>query len=277
MRFDLVDLQLFIAVAETRSITNGAQRVHLALASASERIKGLEAALGVSLLRRVRRGVELTAAGESLLDHARIVIHNVEALRGDLAEFSKGMKATVRFLGPVPRARLATLYGERATLRAVLEHGLARHRVGPEREANFAGSTRLRRAVAQRAGERGRGRAPVLADRHRVGEAQHRGAGPLRHLSRDVAGSPSVPLDGEGVLLLDEEETPVRPGHVVARPPATGVAHAFRAGDPGLTYLAYGTREPNDICYYPRSSKIFWRGVGLIARLEPLDYWDGED
>ena len=98
MRFDLVDLQLFIAVAETRSITNGAQRVHLALASASERIKGLEAALGVSLLKRVRRGVELTAAGESLLDHARIVMHNVEALRGDLADFSKGMKATVRFL-----------------------------------------------------------------------------------------------------------------------------------------------------------------------------------
>jgi len=98
MRFDLVDLQLFIAVAETRSITNGAERVHLALASASERIKGLEAALGVSLLTRGRRGVELTAAGESLLDHARIVIHNVEALRGDLAEFAKGMKATVRLL-----------------------------------------------------------------------------------------------------------------------------------------------------------------------------------
>ena len=50
MRFDLVDLQLFIAVAETRSITGGASRVHLALASASERIKGLEAALGVALL-----------------------------------------------------------------------------------------------------------------------------------------------------------------------------------------------------------------------------------
>ncbi len=40
MRFDLVDLQLFVAVAETRSITNGAAKVHLALASASERIKG---------------------------------------------------------------------------------------------------------------------------------------------------------------------------------------------------------------------------------------------
>ena len=85
MRFDLVDLQLFIAVAETRSITAGAERANLALASASARIKGLEAALGVALLKRGRRGVELTAAGESLLDHARIIIHDVEAMRGDLA------------------------------------------------------------------------------------------------------------------------------------------------------------------------------------------------
>ena len=98
MRFDLVDLQLFVAVAETRSITNGAQRVHLALASASARIKGLEEALGVALLTRGRRGVELTPAGESLLDHARIVLHNVEAMRGDLLAFARGAKATVRFL-----------------------------------------------------------------------------------------------------------------------------------------------------------------------------------
>ena len=105
MRFDLVDLQLFIAVAETRSITNGAERVHLALASASARIKGLEAALGVSLLKRGRRGVELTAAGESLLDHARIVMHNVEAMRGDLAAFAtrhEGDRPLPRqYVGPV--------------------------------------------------------------------------------------------------------------------------------------------------------------------------------
>jgi uncharacterized cupin superfamily protein len=87
-----------------------------------------------------------------------------------------------------------------------------------------------------------------------------------------------VMLDGDGVLVLDDEvQTPVRPGHVVARPAGTGVAHLFRAGDAGLTYLAYGTREPADICYYPRSNKISFRGVKLIARLERLDYWDGED
>src|SRR5256714_7316326 len=98
MRFDLVDLQLFIAVAETRSITRGAQRVNLALASASERIKGLEESLAVPLLKRGRRGVELTSAGESLLDHARIVMHNVDAMRGDLASFASGAKASVHLL-----------------------------------------------------------------------------------------------------------------------------------------------------------------------------------
>ena len=98
MRFDLVDLQLFVAVAETRSITGGAGRVHLALASASERIKALEDALAVPLLKRVRRGVELTSAGESLLDHARIVLHNVDALHGDLASFASGARASVHLL-----------------------------------------------------------------------------------------------------------------------------------------------------------------------------------
>ncbi len=86
-----------------------------------------------------------------------------------------------------------------------------------------------------------------------------------------------VILDGEGSLVLGDDETSVGPGHVVARPAGTGVAHAFRAGERGLTYLAYGTRHPGDICCYPRSGKIAFRGVGVIARLERLDYWDGED
>jgi uncharacterized cupin superfamily protein len=86
-----------------------------------------------------------------------------------------------------------------------------------------------------------------------------------------------VILDGSGVLLLGDEEIEVRPGHVISRPPGTGVAHTFRAGDAGLGYLAYGTREPGDMCHYPRSNKVSFRGLGLIARLEPLDYWDGED
>jgi uncharacterized cupin superfamily protein len=91
-----------------------------------------------------------------------------------------------------------------------------------------------------------------------------------------------VVLDGDGHLLLWEEagivEHPVRGGSVVSRPAGTGVAHTFRAGDQGMTLLAYGTRDPREVCYYPRSNKVYFIGLGLVARLgEPLDYWDGEE
>jgi uncharacterized cupin superfamily protein len=86
-----------------------------------------------------------------------------------------------------------------------------------------------------------------------------------------------VVLAGDGVLALGEQEVPVGTGSVVARPASTGVAHAFRAGDHGLTYLAYGSREPGDACYYPRSNKISFRGLGVVCRIEHLDYWDGEE
>lgn len=98
MRFDLVDLHLFVAVADSRSITQGAARCNLALASASARIKGLEEALGVALLTRGRRGVAPTAAGENLLGHARVVLQDVEIMRGDLAAYASGAKASVHML-----------------------------------------------------------------------------------------------------------------------------------------------------------------------------------
>ena len=96
-----------------------------------------------------------------------------------------------------------------------------------------------------------------------------------------------VILDGEGTLELwpspqaeasgkTREDVPLRPGHVVARPPGSRVAHAFEAGPSGLTMLIYGTRRPNDICWYPRSRKIYWRGLGVIGRIETLAYGDGE-
>ena len=86
-----------------------------------------------------------------------------------------------------------------------------------------------------------------------------------------------VVLDGTGTVMLGDKEHAVRRGHVVARPAATRVAHSFRAGDDGLTMLAYGTRKPNDIAYYPRSNKTYFRGVGVMIRAERLDYWDGEE
>jgi uncharacterized cupin superfamily protein len=86
-----------------------------------------------------------------------------------------------------------------------------------------------------------------------------------------------VVLGGDGVVRLGDERFPVRSGSVVARPPGTGVAHSFIAGDRGLELLGWGTREPNDICFYPDSGKVYLCGVGVIGRLEPCGYWDGEE
>ena len=60
MRFDLTDLTLFVHVVEAGSITHGAERMHLAIAAASTRIRNMEAMLGTPLLHRERQGVHPT-------------------------------------------------------------------------------------------------------------------------------------------------------------------------------------------------------------------------
>lgn len=86
-----------------------------------------------------------------------------------------------------------------------------------------------------------------------------------------------VVLEGAGVMVLDDEEIAIGPGHVIGRPAGTGVAHTFRAGGEALTILAYGSHDPGDLLYFPRSQKIALRGVGIVARVQAVDYWDGED
>jgi uncharacterized cupin superfamily protein len=72
-----------------------------------------------------------------------------------------------------------------------------------------------------------------------------------------------VVLEGGGTIFLGGEAHPVRAGSIVSRPAGTRVAHCWTAGPEGLTALFYGTREPNDIVWYPRTRELFFRGVGV--------------
>jgi DNA-binding transcriptional LysR family regulator len=98
MHFDLTDLRLFLHTTETGSITAGAARSHLALASASARLRGLEASLGTALLTRGRRGVQPTAAGQALAYHARALLQQVGRMQEDLGDYASGFKGRVRLL-----------------------------------------------------------------------------------------------------------------------------------------------------------------------------------
>ena len=96
MRFDLITLNLVLAIAESRSITRGAEREHLALAAASKRLSDLEARLGVALFDRRARGVELTEGGRALVRHIRSLNASLHALESEVVEFSRGIKGHLR-------------------------------------------------------------------------------------------------------------------------------------------------------------------------------------
>jgi DNA-binding transcriptional LysR family regulator len=98
MRFDLVDLNLFRHIVEAGSITQGAERAHLALAAASTRVRHMEQALGAALLVRGRQGVAPTQAGRTLLQHARGILRQAERLHEDLGAYAGGFAGQIRVL-----------------------------------------------------------------------------------------------------------------------------------------------------------------------------------
>ncbi|MEC5408284.1 LysR family transcriptional regulator [Paraburkholderia sp. MPAMCS5] len=82
--FDLTQLRTFVAVAESGSVSAGAERVFLSQSSVSEQLKKLEERAGQPLFVRSKQGVSATPAGSRLLDHARRIIAMSEAAFEDL-------------------------------------------------------------------------------------------------------------------------------------------------------------------------------------------------
>lgn len=96
MRFDLADHKLFVSVVDAGSITGGAERLNLALAAASTRIRNMEAVLGPPLLDRRRQGVVPTEAGHTLMRQARILLRQADRMHGDLGQYAEGIRGQVR-------------------------------------------------------------------------------------------------------------------------------------------------------------------------------------
>jgi DNA-binding transcriptional LysR family regulator len=98
MRFDLITLNLVLAIAESRSITAGAEREHLALAAASKRLSDLEARLGVQLFERRARGVDATEAGRAMVRHIRALHACLNSLEDEVAEYGRGIRGHLRIV-----------------------------------------------------------------------------------------------------------------------------------------------------------------------------------
>jgi len=94
--FDLVDLQLFTNVVDTESLTRGAERSHLSAPAASARIRKLEEALGLQLFYRSAHGLAPTSSGQTFLQHARLVLRQVERMGAELRRGAACVRGSVR-------------------------------------------------------------------------------------------------------------------------------------------------------------------------------------
>jgi DNA-binding transcriptional LysR family regulator len=95
-RMELRHFEYFVAVAEERSFTRAAARLHVVQSGVSAVIKSLERELGADLLERTSKRVALTDAGAALLPRARAALDAVRSARDAVDEVRGGLRGTVR-------------------------------------------------------------------------------------------------------------------------------------------------------------------------------------
>lgn len=105
---ELRHLRYVLAVGEERSFTRAAERLHVAQPSLSVQVKALEAELGVELFDRSRRTIQVTAAGEAMMDEARSILRHVERSTAHVKQTGAGYAGRLA-LGFVPSASNAVL------------------------------------------------------------------------------------------------------------------------------------------------------------------------
>ncbi|WP_411376496.1 LysR substrate-binding domain-containing protein [Arthrobacter sp. MPF02] len=93
---EIRQLSYFIAVAEERHFGRAAKRLHMAQPPLSQQIRQLEDQLGVRLFNRTTRRVDLTAAGQLLLDRGRQIVNDIETLKADVYQVGKGATGVLR-------------------------------------------------------------------------------------------------------------------------------------------------------------------------------------
>ncbi|MEI7058736.1 LysR family transcriptional regulator [Nocardioides sp. CCNWLW239] len=125
---ELRHLRYFVAVAEERHFGRAAQRLHMAQPPLSQQIRQLEAELGLTLLTRTTRRVDLTPAGAAYLDRAREILGAVDAAAHEAASIASGRRGRL-LIGCVGSATYSLLPALARTLRAEL----------PEVEVGFRG------------------------------------------------------------------------------------------------------------------------------------------
>lgn len=92
---DIRQMKYFIAIAEERNITAAAHRLHMSQPPLSLQLKQMEEELGVMLVERHGKKLELTDKGELLYRHALNIVHAFEEVKNELQETDEGRKGNL--------------------------------------------------------------------------------------------------------------------------------------------------------------------------------------
>ncbi|MBD8050045.1 LysR family transcriptional regulator [Limnohabitans radicicola] len=95
---DLTSLRLFVTVCDTGNMSRAAEKANMVASAVSKRLAQLEATVGASLLTRRKHGVVPTAAGETLLEHARSMLLSASRIERDMASHAAGIQGRVNVL-----------------------------------------------------------------------------------------------------------------------------------------------------------------------------------
>lgn len=98
---DLLSLRLFVRVLEEGTISQAAQREHIAAAAVSRRIAELESSLGTTLLKRTNKGVSPTQAGLELLYRARSLLNSVQDMKMHMLGYSQGQQSYIHLFANI--------------------------------------------------------------------------------------------------------------------------------------------------------------------------------
>ncbi len=265
MHFDLIDLRLFLHVAEAGSITAGAARSGLALASASARVRGMEEQAGVPLLERGRRGVEPTPAGRTLLHHARLVTGQVERMRGELGEYARGLKGHVRLMANTAAAAeylpeiLAAFLAANPSVDVDLDE-----RPSPEVAQAVAEGLAEVGIAADHANLSGLVALPFRTDRLTlIVPREHKLADRGRVAFAEALGSEFVGLSGDSALG----------GHLAGHAARTGALIRTRVQVRGLDAACRMVALGAGVAVVPEAAARRWKGEGALALVPLEDPW----
>ncbi|MEM8836830.1 MAG: LysR family transcriptional regulator [Pseudomonadota bacterium] len=106
MDLDLKSLRLFVRIAALGAIGRAGAEFGLSATAATQRVRALEKALGVSLLHRTTRAVSLSADGEIFLEHAKRIVGNVEAALSDIQCEPDSIRGSLRIASSASFGRL---------------------------------------------------------------------------------------------------------------------------------------------------------------------------